>query len=140
MFGRVESSPRRLYCELKDYRVFITPNDLSATWRGAAQRTECFWTQTMEREAAREEGTRNNGVRLLRASTFTRGCSSNRSATRTRPLFIDLPELELRVAKDKPPDFSCSPWTDEANLVHIRPIRIGESRFTCLICGNSRRH
>lgn len=33
----------------------------------------------------------------------TRVLSSNRSATRTRPLFINLPELELRAAQDKPP-------------------------------------
>lgn len=54
-------SPRRLYCELRDYRVFITLNDLSqarAAQLGSARLwRECFWARTTIREAARREGT-----------------------------------------------------------------------------------
>jgi len=107
--GRVWSSLKRLYCELRDYRVFITPNDLSQARAGlgsAPRGAPCAFGH--ERwYVRRQRRRRHGGEKILseQRSSITQGLgvhtrvfSSNRSATCTRPLFIDLPELELRAA------------------------------------------
>lgn len=138
MLGRVWYSPRRLYCELRDHRVFITLNDLCLSTDDAARRV------ALSRAASAFGHERGWNVRwheekVLGTTGFDysgprRSHEGARATGRQHvhgPLFIDLPELELRVAEDKPPDSSCSPWIDGATLAHIRPVRIGGSRFTC---------
>lgn len=75
--------------------------------RSAARCSECFWARMAEREAAargekalsEQRGSITQGL-----GVHTRGCSRATGQQHVhRPLFIDLPELELRAAQDKPP-------------------------------------
>lgn len=103
--------------------------------RGAAQRgaASAFgherWNVRRWHEERRHSW--NNGVRLLRALAFTRGCSRATGQQHVHgPLFIDLPELELRAVQDKPPGllvFSPSCF-DGTTLAHIRTVRIAANR------------
>lgn len=109
-----EVPPRRLYCEVRDHRVFITPNDLSrgarASWLDSARRSECFWARTTEREATAREERRRRGTLGTTGFDYSGPRRSHEGAleqqvsnTYTYTLFIDLPGLELRAAQDKPP-------------------------------------
>lgn len=108
-----EIPPRRLYCEARDHRIFITPNDLSRGARallGSTRRSECFWARTTEREATVRAVRRRRGTLGTTGFDYSGPRRSHEgvleqqvSNTYTYTLFIDLPGLELRAAQDKPP-------------------------------------
>jgi len=149
MFG---VSPRRLYCELRDHRVFITPNDLSQA-RAARFGSAQFGASAFghERRYVRQRGEKalseQRGSITQGSDVHTRVLSSNRSATRTRPLFINLPELELRAAQDKPPRLlvfprdprrrNSRPYLPAANFQEFRRHR--SARFYPPVSANTER-